>query len=65
MKKNQHLTNIPTKNITKLNNIIYVSVKIFCDKEGFLRKNQNKMAKLGWEIRLETQKRNLCQQELW
>ena len=33
-----------------------------CEKIGVLRKNTNRNSKLGWEIRLETQIRNLKQQ---
>ena len=56
------LTNIPTNNDTDLNNLIYAGAKLVCGKVGALLKNKNKMAKPGWEIRLETQIRNLWQQ---
>ena len=55
-KINELLIHISTKNITELNQLIYVGAKLICDKIGVLPKNTNKTSKLGWEIRLDTQK---------
>ena len=61
-KINNLLTNILKNNIADLNNLIYAGAKLVCEKVGLFLKNKNKMAKLGWEIRLEKQFRNLWQQ---
>ena len=46
-------------NITELNEQIYWGAKLVSDKTGVPLKNTNKNFKPGWEIRLETQIRNL------
>ena len=52
-----------TKNTTELNEILYAGAKLVCEKIGVPLKSMNKKSKPGWEIRLETQKRNLRKQE--
>ena len=49
------LTNIPTVNITELNEVIYASVKLVCYKIGVLFRKLNRNTKTEWEIRLEKQ----------
>ena len=54
---------ISTKNITELNKLIYAGAKLVCKKIGVLLKSMNKKkSKSGWEIRSETQIRNLRKQ---
>ena len=52
-----------TDNITDLNELIYVGVKLVCEKIRILsksmKKSMKKKSKPGWEIRLETQIKNL------
>ena len=50
-----------TKRITELNELIDTGAKLICEKIGVPLKNTEK-SKPGWEIRLETQIRNLRQQ---
>ena len=47
------LPNIPTGNITELNEVIYTEMKLVCDKIGISHRSPNKTTKSGWEIRLE------------
>ncbi len=49
-------------NITELNDLIHAEEKLVCEKVGLPLKNKNQWVKSGWEIRLETQIRNLRQQ---
>ena len=58
-KINQVLPYISTNNITKLNELIYTWAKLVCEKIGILSKSTKKKSKPGWEIRLETQIKNL------
>ena len=52
---NHLLTYIPTKNITELNELVYVRAKLVCEKnQGSLKEHEQK-SKPGWEIQLETQ----------
>ena len=61
-KINQVLTYISTNNITKLNELIYARAKLVCNKLMMSLKSTNKKSKLGEEIRLETQIKNLRKQ---
>ena len=63
-KINKILTHISTNNITELNELIYEEAKLVCDKIGARLKNTNRNSKPGWEIRLETQIRNLQQGQM-
>ena len=56
---NQVLTCLSTKKISELNELIYVEAKLVCEKTGISLKSNNKKSKLRWDIRLETQIRNL------
>ena len=53
------LSNILTNNITELNELIYAEVKLVCEKNGIFSKSTKNKAKSGWEIRLETQIKNI------
>ena len=55
-KINQVLRYIITNNVTELNELIYAEAKLVFEKTG---KEQGKNLKPGWEIRLETQMKNL------
>ena len=59
---NKLLPNIPTGNITELNELIYTGVKLACDKIDVPQSNPNRNTKLGWEIRPEGQGIKLRQQ---
>ena len=61
-KINQVLPYIPTNNITELNELIYAEAKLVCEKIGIPLKSKEKKSKPGWEIRLETQIKNLRKQ---
>ena len=62
-KINELLTLISTKIITELNELIYAGAKLDCKKIGFtLKKNESRISKSGWKIRLETQIGNLQQE---
>ena len=61
-KINQVLTYASTNNITELNELIYVGAKLVYEKIGILPKITKKTSKPGWEIRLETQIKNLGKQ---
>ena len=50
------------KNITKLNELIYVGAKLVCEKIRCRLKTTNWNSKPGLEIRQETQTRNLRRQ---
>ena len=54
---------INKKKITELNELIYAGAKLVCEKIGVPLKSMNKKSKPGWEIRLETQLRNLRKPE--
>ena len=56
------LSHISTNSIMELNELIYSGATLVCDKIGVPRKNMNRNSKSRREIRLETQKRNLCHQ---
>ena len=58
-KQKQVLPYISTNNITELNKLIYAGAKLVCEKIGIPRKCTKKESKPGWEIRLETQIKNL------
>ena len=45
--------------ITELNELIYAGAKLVCEKIGILSKSTMKKSQPGWEIRLETQIKNL------
>ena len=51
---NDLLTNIPTNNITELNDLINTGAKLVCEKIGVLLKTTDKISKPVLEIRLET-----------
>ena len=53
VKVNKLLPNIPTGNVTELNNVIYRGVKLVCDKIGIAQGNLNRNTKPGKECRLE------------
>ena len=61
-KVNQVLTYISTNNITELNELIYVGVKLVCGKLGIPSKITKEKSKPEWEFRLETQIKNLRKQ---
>ena len=61
-KINQVLPYISTKNIIELNEEIYAGGKLVCEKIGIPSKNTKEKSKPGWEIRLETQIKNLRKQ---
>ena len=61
-KINQVLTYISTNNITELNELIYAGAKLVCEKIAIPSKSKEKKSKSGWEIRLETQIKNLRKQ---
>ena len=54
-KVNEFWPNIPTGNITELNELIYAGAKLVCNEVSVPRRNQNRNTKPGWEIRLEEQ----------
>ena len=58
-KVNQVLTYLSTNNITELNELIYAGVKLVCEKIGIPSKKHEEKIKTGWEIRQETQIKNL------
>ena len=53
-KVNDLLTNIPTNDITELNDLIYVGVKLNCEKIGAPLKTTDRKSKSGWELRQES-----------
>ena len=59
---NQVLPYISTNNKTEINELIYARVKLFCENIGIPSKSTKKISKPGWEIRLETQIKNLQKQ---
>ena len=61
-KINQVLPYISTNTITELNELIYAGAKLVWEKIGIPSKNTKKKSKPGWEIRLETQIKNLRKQ---
>ena len=61
-KVNDLLRNIPTNNITELNELIYAGAIVVCEKIGVPLKNTNRKSKPEWEFWLETHIRNLRQQ---
>ena len=61
-KINQVLTYIPMNNVTGLNELIYAGRKLVCEKIGIRSKSMKKKSKPGWEIRQETQVKNLRKQ---
>ena len=50
---------ISTNNISELNYLIYAGAKLVCEKIGVPSKSTKKQSKPGWEVRLETQIKNL------
>ena len=54
-KENVLLTNVPTNNITELNDLIYSGARLVCEKIGVPLKTTDSKLKLGWELRLESQ----------
>ena len=52
-KVNKLLLNIPTGNITELNDLIYTRAKPVCDKIDIPIRNPNRNTKSGWENKLE------------
>ena len=61
-KINQILPYISTNNITEFNELIYAGAKLEREKIGILSIRTKKQSKPGWEIRLETQIKNLRKQ---
>ena len=61
-KINYILPYISTYNITDLNELIYAGAKLVCEKIGIPLISTKKQSKPGWEIRLETQIKNLRNQ---
>ena len=61
-KINQILQYLLTNNITELNELIYAGAKLVYEKIGIPSKSTKKKSKPGWEIRLETQIKNLRKQ---
>ena len=53
------LTHISTKDITDLKELIHAGAKLICEKIGIPHKTTNRYSKPGWDIRQETQIRNL------
>ena len=49
------LTNIPTNDITELNDLIYAGTKLICEKIGVPLKTADRKSKPGWKLRLESQ----------
>ena len=64
-KINQILPNIPTNNITELNELIYAGTTLVCEKIGIPSKSTKKQSKQGWKIRLETQIKNFENKPEW
>ena len=62
-KVNKLLPNIPTNNMTELNELIFAGGKLASDKTGVLLRSPNRNPKPGLEIRLEEQAKNLRQQD--
>ena len=60
MEKKQQII-VAYLNFMELNELIYRGEKLVCDKIVVLINNINGKSKLTWEIRLETQIRNLQQ----
>ena len=52
-KVNKSFKNIPTDNITELNELIYAGEKLVSDKIGVPLRNTNRNTKPGWEMTLE------------
>ena len=46
------LTSIPTKNTTKLNDLIYKETKLICEKLGVPQKTTDRKLKPGWGIQI-------------
>ena len=61
-KINQILPYKPTNYITEVNELIYAGAKLVCGKIGIPLKSKKKKSKPEWEIRLETQMKNLRKQ---
>ena len=61
-KINQMLPYKSTNNISELNDLIYTGAKWVCEKIGVPSKSTKKQSKPGWEVRLETQIKNLRKQ---
>ena len=59
---NQMLPYISTNHISELNDLICAGAKLVCEKIGVLSKSTKKQSKPGWEVRLETQIKNLRKQ---
>ena len=50
---------ISINNISELNDLIYAGAILLCEKIGIPSKSTKKQSKPGWEVRLETQIKNL------
>ena len=61
-KINQVLPYISTNDITELDKLIYAGAKFVSEKIGIPSKSTKEKSKPGWEIRLETQIKNLRKQ---
>ena len=61
-KVNDSLTNIPTNDITELNDLKYARAKLVSEKIGVPLKTTDRKSKPGWELRLESQIKRLRQQ---
>ena len=59
---NKLLTNIPSNDITELNDLIYEGEKIVCEKIGVPMKTRERKSKPGWEVRHESQIKRQRQQ---
>ena len=60
--KDKLLQNIPTDNITELNELNYAGANLASDKIGVPKRNSNRNSKPGEEIRLEKQVKKQQQQ---
>ena len=58
MEVNDLLTNFPTNDITKLNDLIFAGAKLDCEKIRVPLKATGRKSKPGWEHRLESQKKD-------
>ena len=59
---NKLLSNIPTGNITELNELLSAGGKLVCHKIDVPQRNSIKNSKPGWEIRLDGLVKKLWQQ---
>ena len=55
---------MPTNSITELNDLIYVGVKLVCEKIEVSLKTTDRKLKLGWELRLESQQAKMLKRNM-